>query len=178
MSESYIVSLVNTAWTDISVSNVIGFITNTSTSTIILEQADSLPSSTLEQGHPLEAFRFLNFSLSPGESVFARSIQPIGEVLVTPGLGFGDRGGLLRNTTVDVFEENLDGETTKVFTSESRHIILINDSKAKDLQFKFADADTFATVQASETIALDFSASQIILNTPTQAVDFRLWVFK
>lgn len=178
MTDTYTVDLVNTEWTDISQSNVLGFISNTSRTTIIIMQADSLPSSTLEEGHPLEAFHSVNFSLSPGESVFGRSIQPDGEVFVTIGLGFGDRGGLLRNTSFEVFEENLDGTTTKAFTSESRHIILANDSVAFDLEYKFADADTFATVKGSETIALDFSVEQIILNTPSQAVDFRLWIFQ
>lgn len=178
MADTFTVDLVNTEWTDISQSNIIGFISDTSRTTIIIMQGDSLPASTLEEGHPLEAFHHINFSLSPGESVFGRSIQSTGEVFVTIGLGFGDRGGLLRNTSFEVFEENLDGTTTKAFTSESRHITLANDSVAFDLQFKFADADIFATVKASETVSLDFSVSQIILETPNQAVDFRLWVFQ
>lgn len=88
MTDSYTVDIGNTEWTDISQSNLMGYITNNGNDRVHLLQADTKPDPSVEaeDGHPLEAATGINFSLIQNETVWSRAIQPTARLIITPGI--------------------------------------------------------------------------------------------
>jgi hypothetical protein len=72
------------------------------------------------------------------------------------------------------YEGTVSDETTITFERRSRQIVLMNDSPTKDISFKFISGGDFATLKASETIALNYWANEIIIDG--DVVPYRIWV--
>ena len=77
-------------------------------------------------------------------------------------------------SNLESFEGTISAETTVTFERRSRQMVLSNDS-AVNLEFKFNTPETYATLYPGETIVMEVSVPQLILNSTGS--DYRLWVF-
>lgn len=76
-------------------------------------------------------------------------------------------------------QESIEGTSTgseETFTlaRKSRKIIITNDHASNALSFKFNDSEDFATLKATESVSMYFTAKQIIING--SSVPYRIWV--
>ena len=76
----------------------------------------------------------------------------------------------------EVFEDSVNGTTTKTFKRRCRQILLFNDSGSNDLLFRYSTNDDFATLKPTEFVSEEVAMKKIILNTAA-LVDYRLWVY-
>ena len=76
----------------------------------------------------------------------------------------------------EVFEGTVNGTSTITLARRSRRLVITNDSGLRDLQFKFNDAETYATLKPTETISMEFSTVKVLLATSGGSAAYRIWV--
>tara|TARA_R110000772_G_scaffold16184_6_gene46234 strand:- start:6465 stop:6728 length:264 start_codon:yes stop_codon:yes gene_type:complete len=77
---------------------------------------------------------------------------------------------------MESIEATLNGTDTVTFNRKSKHIMLMNDSASDNLQFKFHASEAFATLQPTESFAMEMWVAGLLLSTGA-AVPYRIWVF-
>ncbi len=83
MAATGFVTIVSTQWTDVSGTDASGFLTNHSDNDVLYVQAESLPATSLNDGHVLRPESFVNFVVAGSEVVYCRSINDIGLIAIT-----------------------------------------------------------------------------------------------
>ena len=81
--------------------------------------------------------------------------------------------GMLAN--LESYENTVDGEVTITLKRKSRKIEILNDAATKDLQYKFNQSESFATLMGTEAVSLEFTTNQIILSGDNVA--YRIQVY-
>lgn len=76
---------------------------------------------------------------------------------------------------LEALEGTVTTATTLTLTRKSRQIIITNDHSSQDLKYKFNSSETFGTIKGTETLSVDFTTNQIIING--NSVPYRIWVF-
>lgn len=74
---------------------------------------------------------------------------------------------------LDVHEGTLTGNKTITFSHKPRRIIITNDSASNNLEFKFNDSESYATLKPTETITLDIAHKIVLLQG--SSVSYRIW---
>ncbi len=102
MSDTVFTDINPDAWTQVSI-DLVGFVTNAGDHDIIYVEAASLPPVSLKLGHTLHPKEARTYNLIVGQQMYARTIQTVFPVTVTPGLGFGELGPFFRNIEQTIF---------------------------------------------------------------------------
>jgi hypothetical protein len=75
----------------------------------------------------------------------------------------------------EALEGTVTTSTTLTLTRKSRRIVITNDHATNDLKYKFNASETDGTIKGTETLSLDFTTNQIIIDGNT--VPYRIWVY-
>ncbi len=73
----------------------------------------------------------------------------------------------------DAYEGTVNGETVITFKQRPRKIIITNDDAGGNLEFRFNDSETLATLKPTETVTLDIIAATCTLRG--NGVNYRVW---
>ena len=74
----------------------------------------------------------------------------------------------------EALEGTVSTETTLTLTRKSRRIVITNDHATDDFSYKFNASETYGTLHGTETLSLDFTTNQIIING---SGPYRIWVY-
>ena len=66
-------------------------------------------------------------------------------------------------------------ETTLTLTRKSRRIVITNDHGDNNFFYIFNDSESFGTIGPTETLSLDFTTNQVIINGTN--VPYRIWIY-
>ena len=75
----------------------------------------------------------------------------------------------------EALESIVTTETTLTLTRKSRRIVITNDHAANPLSYKFNVSEAFGTIGPTETLSLDFTTNQIIIDGTN--VPYRIWIY-
>jgi hypothetical protein len=75
----------------------------------------------------------------------------------------------------EALEGTVTTATTLTLVRKSRRIVITNDSSSNDMTYKFNASETAGTLKPTETISLDFTTNQIIIDSAN--APYRVWVY-
>jgi len=87
MADTRTIAIVNTAWTDISLTNKTGFFSNATEDVVLFRQNDGDPGSGELDGHRMLGVPdSVNYEIPSGDtdSVWCRALKVAGTILATP----------------------------------------------------------------------------------------------
>ena len=86
MASTITFNLTNADWTDISTTvGTSGFLFNNSDENILFRQDESVPASTLLEGHILKPKNQINYSIVAPEAIYARALDSSSVLTATAG---------------------------------------------------------------------------------------------
>lgn len=109
MTDTVAISLAKDDWTEVSVGNQNGYLTNNTQHRILIRSALVKPDADNKDGHYLNPQGHQPFYLVGSEKVYARGVDSKGRVVLTPGFIFNKDGNISRDFLTEVNQGNVPG---------------------------------------------------------------------